>query len=493
MAECAGIKVRAIMLARGLKEVDLVDHETLKRKKISRGFFSKFTNLLLRGKEQTTRDDPKLVLIADRLRIPARLLQDDSCWPTEKAPLRLKRPEIKTMEWLRSLHTWYITHAGTSTAHKYLSLNFDVLQRQSEILQGLSRALGDDAVIRGFTDSDHEEGAFDKDFAKIERISQRNRGIRKKILNYVEDIPNPERISGRKFLPLSIGGTEFEISFNSTMPQHRRDVRYTAHTKRGTRHLCIRARMDDVRLAFVLAREAGMVLGTNEGLLQKDSLQEYAWPSPVQSYDQGKAEVLINRFAAAILLPRNMAQSREQEIMRGFTPRIVEKICGELGISPETLLLRIVQLHLKEAHFIRVDASGPEGPFELQKLFRGNGLPVQHDYSSGQLFPSTWGVMKSLEKFFGADELRASDESRHVQITQMARCGDEKYICMSLTTPRFGGGAKALCIGFKLRDFRKLYRKTPDLTHRRTAVDDVSYDVDWRKLTQLDRESRQRK
>lgn len=493
VAECAGIKVRAIMLARGWKEVDLVSPEALKRKKISRGFFSKFTNLLVRGKELAVPDDPKLALIAKKLGVPVRLLGNDACWPDEKKAYGLTRHEIQTMRWLRSLYTWYITHAGTATAHKYLSLDFDVLQRQSEILQGLARALGDDSVIRVFTDSDHEEGQFDRDFSKIERIALRNRGIRRRILAYVEDIPGPERIFGRKFLPLSIGGTDFEISFSSHMPDHRADVRYTAETRKRTRHLCIRARMDDTRLAFIFAREAGIALGTNEGMIPDEALHNYSWPSPVRSYRQGKAEVLINRFAAAILLPRNMVQEREKEIMTRFSPGLVEETCRELGISPETLMLRIVQLHLKQAHFIRVDASGPEGPFELQKLFRGNGLPVQHDYSSGQLFPSTWGVMKSLEKFFGADELRASGESRHVQVTRMSLCGNEKYICMSLTTPRFGGGAKALCIGFKLGDFRKLYPRTPELTDRRTAVDDVSYDVDWRKLTQLDRESRQRK
>ena len=34
----------------------------------NRWFFSKFTNLLQRGKEQTTRDDPKLALIAETCR-----------------------------------------------------------------------------------------------------------------------------------------------------------------------------------------------------------------------------------------------------------------------------------------------------------------------------------------------------------------------------------------------------------------------------------------
>lgn len=489
----AGVKLRALLLARGLKEVDLVDEAALRRSRISRGFFSKFTNRLLRGKELASADDPKLGLIAKRLGLPPKLLTDDAAWPDNGARFGLNADEVRTVRWLKSLYEWYIEHAGPKTAHAYMSLDFDVLRRQTQILQNLARTFGDEAVIRVFIDSDHEEGRFDRQFSRIERLARRNAGVRRKILAYVQDIPIHERVTGRTFPPLKLGDLELEVRFSPNMPQDRMDVRYVGRTDKNVRHLVVRWRMDDVRLAFVLAREVAIHLAARDGLISADMYAEHHWPCPIDSYRRARSEVMINRFAAALLLPRRVIEHKAKEILVKFSHETVEAACRELGCAQETLLLRIVQLYPRQAHFIRIDTPGPKGPYTLEKLYRGNGLPVLHGYQSRAVFPESWGVMKCLDKYFSADPLKASAASRHVQLTKIPACNNETYICMSLTYPRFGGGAKALCIGFRLREFKKLYGSLPALSERAPAMDSFSYDVDWNALVELERRSRQRK
>ncbi|MBI3893802.1 MAG: hypothetical protein HY303_19960, partial [Candidatus Wallbacteria bacterium] len=80
----------------------------------------------------------------------------------------------------------------------------NALHRQSEILQGLARSFGDEAVIRVFVGADYEDGRFDHEFAHIERLSTRSRAARKKILAYVSDIPPDERLPGRSFPALRL-------------------------------------------------------------------------------------------------------------------------------------------------------------------------------------------------------------------------------------------------------------------------------------------------
>jgi hypothetical protein len=100
--------------------------------------------------------------------------------------------------------------------------------------------------------------------------------------------------------------------------------------------------------------------------------------------------------------------------------------------------------------------------------------------------------VKSLHKFHMADPSRASRASRHVQVTQFSRCGGATYVCMSLTYPRYGGGAKVLCIGFRMREFEKNYGALPRLTDARVSVDDTCFDVEWDALIRLEAESRTR-
>jgi hypothetical protein len=88
-----------------------------------------------------------------------------------------------------------------------------------------------------------------------------------------------------------------------------------------------------------------------------------------------------------------------------------------------------------------------------------------------------------------AEPSRASEVSRHVQVTG---CAGATYVCMSLTYPRYGGGAKALCIGFRREWFERTYGKLPALTERGVSLDDSCVDVEWDTLMRLDAESRSR-
>lgn len=491
--EFAGIKVRALLLARGWKEGDLLDEQRLRKNGVSPGFFLKYTNRLVHGKERAAPDDRKIALLAERLGIPVRLLSDDSAWPGNGSRFGLGDAEVRTMEWLRSLYGWYIDHTGHEAAHKYLGLDFDVLRRQTQILQSLARTFGDEALIRVFVLSDYEEGRFDREFTAIERLSERSRGVRQRILAYVQDVPAPERIPDRRFLPLRSGPREIEVAFEADLPAGRGDVRYRGVTQKGRRRVLIRPGMTDERFAFILAREAALQIGAEHGMVPSGMYEDHHWPCEIESYARRKAEVMINRFAAAILLPRAMLRPHEASILRNFSHETVEAACREFGCAPETLLLRIVQLNPREAHFLRVDTPGPSGPYSLPKLFRGNGLPLQHRYQASGSLPASWGVVKSLERFFLSDPRRASAASRHVQLTRFPRCGGPTYLCMSLTYPRFHGGAKALCLGFPCDAFRKRYGGIPRLSEKRVAVDDASYDVGWDELLRLEKESRHRR
>jgi hypothetical protein len=423
-------------------------------------------------------------MIAARLKVPVRWLADDSFWPDSGLPAL----ELKTLHWMRTLYEWYIQHAGTDAAHKYLSLDFELLRRQSQILQQISRVYGSEPLIRVFVSMDHEEGRYDREFTTIERLAIRIRGVRSKILSYVSDVPMGERRGGRTFLPLVVAGCEFEITFTNDLPQDRTDVRYCAEAGRKKRKLWIRSSMDDSRLAFILAREVAVHLAGREELIPAELYREHHWPCAIDSYQRAKAHVMINRFAAALLLPREMMKKRVPAILLNFSYETMEESCRELGCAPETLLLRIVQLYQKESHFIRIDAPSAEGPHTLRKLFCGNGLRVQHRYASGDFFPSTWGIMKSLSKFFAA----GSAASRHVQITRMPQWGNETYICMSLSYPRFGGGAKALCVGYKKAEFEELYGGLPTPSEKKPSMDSSSSEIDWNVLSRLEKESRHR-
>src|SRR2546426_11346435 len=94
-AESAGIKVRALLLARRRKENALVDPKLLGRNGFSHGSFLKFANRLLHGKVHVTPDDVKLRMLARALRVPVRLLSDDSAWPDESVRFGLNDVEIR--------------------------------------------------------------------------------------------------------------------------------------------------------------------------------------------------------------------------------------------------------------------------------------------------------------------------------------------------------------------------------------------------------------
>lgn len=490
----AGVKVRALLLARGLREVDLVDRGALERLGPSPGFFAKFMNRLVHGKEQALPDDPKVRFIASRLRVPVRFLTDDGLWPDGRGRCGLSVREAEILAWFRSLYAWYFSHAGPEAAHKYLSLDFDVLRRQSQILQGLARTLGAEALIRVFVGSDYEDGRFDREFARVERLAERSGAARAAILDYAADLPPDARVPGRRLLPLRVGDLGMDVSFGEDLPQDRTDVRYAASGPPGARAVRLRPGIgDDARLAYILAREVAIHRAVAEGLVPAAPYREHHWPCAIDSYPRQKAEVIVNRFAAAILLPRSIVEARAKDLLRGFSGEAVDAACREHGCAPETLLLRVVQIYPRQAHFIRIDAPGPDGPYTLEKLFRGNGLPVQHPCSFADLFPKSWGVMKSLTKFFAAPPGRGPAASRHVQVTRMSVSGDERYVCMSLTYPRFGGGAKVLCIGFKLREFRRLFGTPPAPSERRVAVDELSHEVDWGALGELEKGSRRRR
>ena len=132
-------------------------------------------------------------MLARALRVPVRLLSDDSAWPDESVRFGLNDVEIRTVRGLHFLHQWYLDHTGPEAAHKFLSLDFDMLRRQTQILRSLARTFGDDALIRVFVISDYEEGRFDREFATIERLAERTPGFRKRILEYVADMPGEER------------------------------------------------------------------------------------------------------------------------------------------------------------------------------------------------------------------------------------------------------------------------------------------------------------
>ena len=490
-SEYAGVKVRALLLARGLREVDLLSSNGLPH---SPGFFAKYVNRLVHGKEQAAPHDPKIRYLAHRLRVPANFLTDDALWPDARHRLGLTRRDAETLAWLRSLYGWYIRHAGTEAAHKYLGLDFDVLHRQSQILQGLARSFGAEALIRVFVGSDYEDGRFNREFARVERLAERSGRARRSVLDYLADLPPDARVPDRRFLPLRIGDLQLEVSFTENLPQDRTDVRYAARGPRGARAIRIRAGLrDDERLAFILAREVAIDQAVREGVVPAVPYEDHHWPCAIDSYARQKAEVIVNRFAAAILLPRSLVETQARELLLGFSHGAIADACLQHGCAPENLFLRIVHAHPRQAHFIRVDAPGPEGPFTLEKLFRGNGLPVQHPTSAQTPFSPSWGVMKSAAKFFAGPPEKASHASRHVQITRMAQGGSGPYICMSLTYPRYGGGAKVLCIGFKLAEFRRLYGGLPRLSEKRIAVDDLSHEVDWKALVEREGRCRHRR
>ena len=491
-AESAGIKVRALLLARRGKENDLVDRKLLERHGLSPGSFLKFASRLVHGKVHVLPRDLKLRILASALRVPLRLLSDDSLWPDERARFGLNDLEIRTLRGLRFLHQWYEDHTGPEAAHKFLSLDFDMIRRQTQLFRALARAFGDDALIRVFVIADYEEGRFDREFATIERLAERTPGVRKKILEYVADVPGEERVRDRTYPPLRLGDLEIEIAFADDLPEERADVRYAAKGTANGRQLRIRPRMTDERLAFILSREASIHLAARHGLIPGSIYREHHWPCEIRRYSHRKAEVMINRLAAGLLAPRPMVRRREKEILLGFSHETIEAACRDFGVAPETLLLRIVQLNPREAHFIRIDAPTPKGRFTLEKLFRGNGLPVHYAWHAGGTLPQSWGVVKSLNKFLLADPGRASTASRHVQVTRFPQCGEPAYVCMSLAYPRFGGGAKVLCIGFRKREFEKKYGRLPPLTDRRVAIDDTCFDVDWDALMRLEVESRAR-
>lgn len=489
-SDYAGVKIRALLLARGLREVDLLEGRGLS---LSPGFFAKYVNRLVRGKEQAAPRDPKIRYLAGRLGVPAGFLTDDALWPDGRDRLGLGPRDVETLAWLRSLYAWYIRHAGAEAAHKYLGLDFDVLRRQSQLLQGLARAFGAEALVRVFVGSDYEDGRFDREFARVERLAERSGRARRAVLDYVADLPAGERRPGRRFLPLRVGDLELEVSFVEDLPQDRADVRYAARGPRGARRLRVRAGLgDDGRLAFILAREVAVDRAVREGIVPAAPYEDHHWPCAIDSYARQKSDVIVNRFAAAILLPGSLVEAKAPELLRGFSHDTVADACLRHGCAPETLLLRIVHRYPRQAHFIRVDAPGPGGPFTLEKLFRGNGLPVQPPYSSPTPFSPSWGVLKSAAKFFAAPAGEASGASRHVQVTRMARGGDRLYVCLSLTYPRFGGGAKALCVGFELGEFRRLFGRLPRLSERKVAVDDLSHEVDWQTLVELERRCRRR-
>jgi len=462
--------------------VDLADARTLERAGIPGGSFLKHLNRLIHGKTFSRPDDPRLRILAGRLRVPVRLFADDSVW---EGP-GLTELDERSLSSMRSLYEWTIRHAGPESAHQYLGLDFDALRRQSQILQGISRAYGDEPLIQIFVGMDHEEGRFDREFAALERLASRNRGVRTRILAHVWDVPVPERRPGREFLPLELAGARLEIGFTDDLPKDRTDVRYLAVARQGRRRLWIRSAVDDFRLAFILAREVAVHLAARGGLISPAPHAEHHWPCAIDSYELAKEHVLINRLAAALLLPREILRPRIPRLLLEFGYDELENACRELQVAAETLLLRIVQLQQKQTHFIRIDAAGPEGPFSLKKLFCGNGLPVQHRYAAAGPFPRSWGVMKSLAKYFKS----GSAASRHVQLTRMARHGGEAYICMSLTYPGFEGGAKALCIGYRLEEFRSMFGGPPKLTERRPSVDISTSEIDWGVLDRLERAGR---
>ena len=491
-AESAGIKVRALLLARHLKEGDLADPKMVGRNGFSHGSFLKFANRLLHGKVRVPSSDLKLRLLAGMLRVPVRLLSDDSAWPDERSRFGLNDLEIRTVRGLQFLYQWYLDHTGPEAAHKYLSLDFDMLRRQTQILRSLARTFGDDALIRVFVISDYEEGRFDREFATIERLAERTPSLRRKILEYVADMPVEERVAGRSYPPLRLGDLEIEIGFTEDLPEGRAETRYVASGPAARRKLRIRTPMTDERLAFILAREASIHLAGRQGLIPSSFYREHHWPGEIHQYAHRKAEVMVNRLAAAVLAPRAMVRRREKEILLGFSHETIEAACRDFGVAPETLLLRIVQLNPREAHFIRIDAPTTHGRFILRKLFRGNGLPLHYRYRATGTLPKSWGAVKSLRRFLMTDPSRASQGSRHVQVTRMSRCGDAMYVCMSLAYPRYGGGAKVLCIGFRKPEFQKMYGALPRLTESRVAVDDTCFDVEWDDLMRLETESRTR-
>src|SRR5438132_1120313 len=96
-AEFAGIKVRALLLARRRKENDLVDSRIVGRNGFSQGSFLKFANRFLHGKVHVPRGDVKLRMLASALQVPVRLLEDDSAWPDEKSRFGLTDLEIRTV------------------------------------------------------------------------------------------------------------------------------------------------------------------------------------------------------------------------------------------------------------------------------------------------------------------------------------------------------------------------------------------------------------
>ncbi len=488
-ADSAGIKVRALLLARRKRESDLVDGKRLGREGLSPGSFLKFTNRLVHGKVHVPPGDVKLQILAAALRIPVRLLSDDALWPGDGRRLGLSDGEARAMTWLRSLHQWYVDHTGPDAAHKFLSLDFDLLRRETQLLRALARTFGDDALIRVFVISDYEDGRFDREFASIERLAERAAGVRRKILEHVADLPAEERVPGRRFPEFRLGGLGIEIAFHDDLPA---GVRYEATGPAGRRRLRVRSRMTDERLAFILAREAGLHLAAGPALVPEALYRIHHWPCEIHDYAHRKAEVMLNRLAAALLAPRARVRRLERQVLLDFSHESVEAACRELGVAPETLLLRIVQLNPRDAHFIRMDAPAPGGRFTLQKLFRGNGLPLHFRYRSMGVVPKSWGVAKSLRKFFAADLRHASQASRHVQVTRFPRCGDSSYVCMSLTYPRYGGGAKALCIGFRKGDFERTYGRLPRLTDPRVAADDTCFDVEWDTLMRMEAESRAR-
>lgn len=475
----AGVKLRALLLARGLRAVDLADERPLSRAAIPAGSFLKHVNCLIHGKAFSRPDDPRLRVLATVLRVPLRFLADDAAW---SAP-GLSALDLRALDSLRSLHEWYIRHAGPESAYKFLGLDFDALQRQSQILQGICRSYGEEPLIQTFVGIDHEEGRFDREFAALERLASRNRGIRTSILAYVWDVPVTERRAGREFLPLRLGDCELEVGFTDDLPRDRADVRYLAVARRGRRRLWIRGGVDDFRLAFILAREVAIHLMSREGFLRPEPYAEHHWPCAIDSYELAKAHVLQNRLAAALLLPREILKPRIPRLLCDFGAATLEEACRALGCAPETLLLRIVQLQQRQAHFLRIDADGPEGPFTLKKLYCGNGLPVRNRVAARGPFPPAWGVMKSLARFFR----EGSAASRHVQVTRLGR---EKYVCLSLSYPGFEGGAKAVCIGYRLEEFRGMFGGLPKLTEKKPSVDLSSSEIDWGVLGRLERATR---
>lgn len=490
----APIKLRALLLARRMREVDLVDLQKLKRAGLSAGFFVKYTNEVLHGKREVVADDPKIRLIAHRLGLHSTLFVDDTLWPTPGHRLGLSAEETQTLLSLKLLYDWYETHAGEEAAYRFLNQEFDFLRRQSQIVQGMARALGSEAVIRVFLGIDHEEGRFEREFQKLERIALRHRSLRRRILDYVADIPPSERLGGRSFQKLSLGTLQIELEFTRDLPRDREDVRYEGMTKGLVRRLRIREGMSDERLAFILARELAISQADREDVIDGTPYVRCHWPCPIVTYRKGKSEVMVNRLAAAILVPRTLIAARAGEILKNFSFDVVEEACRELRCPAETLLLRIVQIYPDISHFLRIDAPGPNGSFTLDKLYRGNGLPVQFEYSANP-FPPEWGVIKALHRFFAharKDPLEAHRLSRHVQLTRLQRCGALQYLCMTLVYPRFGGGYKALCIGFRYKDYQHLFGRASALTESGVVVDDRSYDMDWSRLMSLERESRRR-